>query len=172
MIFDWFQHKQLYYEDVLQKLSKEKIRYILIGGIAVSLHGAVRLTVDMDIILDLSEDNIKNFISAMNELGYSPKVPVNPMDFADPEKRKIWINEKNMKVFSFYHSDKPYDIMDVFVANPISYAELDKEKVIKKLRGMEIPVPSLKHLIELKKLAGRDQDRLDVKTLEEIEKLK
>jgi hypothetical protein len=171
MIFDWFSRKHLYYEEIFRKLYEKKIRYLLVGGVAVSLHGAVRLTADVDIMLSMTEENLKNFFSVMNELGYKPKVPVNPLDFASPENRKAWMNEKGMKVFAFYHPDKPLELVDVFIDNPINFDEMDKEKVLKKLRGMEIPIPSIKHLIQLKKLAGREQDLLDIKKLEELEKL-
>jgi hypothetical protein len=171
MIFGWFQRKQLYYEEILRKLYEKKIRYLLVGGTAIALHGILRLTADVDIMLDMNQENIKKFISAMSSLGYKPKVPVDPLDFADPNKRKTWINEKEMKVFAFYHPDKPLEIIDIFVDNPINFEEMYNNKVIKKVRGIEIYIPSIRSLIELKKLAGRDQDLLDIKKLEELEKL-
>jgi hypothetical protein len=172
MIFDWFQHKHLYYEELFRKLYEKKIRYLVVGGIAVSLHGALRLTADADIMLSMTEENLKAFLAIMNELGYKPKVPVNPVDFADPRNRKKWMDEKGMKVFPFFHPDKPFELIDVFIDNPINFEEMEKNKVVKRLRGMEISIPSIKDLIELKRLAGREQDMLDIKNLEELEKLK
>ena len=98
MIFNWFKSKEFYYEEVFRKLQEGEIRYLVVGGIAVSLYGAVRLTVDADIILELSLENIRRFVSVMEELSYKPKVPVDPMDFADPQKRKQWI-ERDESLF-------------------------------------------------------------------------
>lgn len=140
----------------------------MVGGLAVSLHGAVRFTADIDIILSFDDKNIEKFISLLNKLGYKPRMPVDPMDFANPQKRKKWIDEKNMKVFSFYNPKNPLEIIDVFIDNPIDFNELDKKKTIKKAKDIEIPIASIDDLIELKKLAGRDQDILDIKKLREL----
>ena len=168
MIFNWLKNKELFYEEVFKKLEENHIRYLVVGGIAVALYGAVRLTVDADIILELTVENIEKFVSAISKLGYKPKIPVNPIDFASPEKRKKWIEEKNMKVFSFWHPDRPLEIIDVFVDNPIPFEELESEKVIKKTKGFEIPIPSLRHLLKLKRISGRPEDLRDIELLERI----
>jgi len=168
MIFNWFKSKELFYEDIFRKLQEKDVHYLVVGGIAVSLYGAVRLTVDADLILELRNENIDKFFKAMKELGYLPKVPVDVADFADPKKRRQWIAEKGMRVFPLYHPQRPLEIVDVFVENPIDFQEMDKEKVVKKAQGLEIPLPSLRHLVKLKRLAGRDQDLNDIKTLENL----
>jgi hypothetical protein len=168
MIFNWFNNTPLFYEKILKKLHENKIQYIMAGGLAVSLHGAVRFTADIDIILSFDKENIEKFISLMDKLGYKPKPPVDPKHLADPEIRKKWFNEKNMKVFSFYHPDKPIEIIDVFIDNPIDFNELDRRKTLKKAKDIEIPIASIDDLIELKKLAGRDQDIIDIKNLLKI----
>lgn len=166
-----FDDKNLFYEDILRELYENKIRYILVGGLAVSLHGAVRFTADVDIILSLDNENVKDFISMMNKLGYKPKVPVDPVDFTNPQKRKEWIDNKNMKVFSFYNPEKPIEIVDVFVDNPIDFENMYNRKVVKKAKNIEIPIASIDDLIELKKISGRDQDKLDINKLQELKKL-
>jgi len=88
----------------------------------------VRLTVDLDIMLDLSRENVMKFLSVMEGLGYKPKVPVNAEDFADPETRKGWMEEKNMRVFSFINLEKPAHIIDVFVENPMDFEEAYGQK--------------------------------------------
>lgn len=168
MIFDWFRSKELYYEDIFRKLQERKVHFVVVGGIAVSLYGAVRLTSDADIILEMSPENVRNFVSAIKELGYNPKAPVDPADFADPEKRRQWKKEKGMVVFSFWHPDRPLEIVDVFIDNPIDFRQMDIEKTVKKTRGFEVPIPSLRHLVKLKRISGRDQDLKDVEVLEKL----
>lgn len=168
MIFDWFKSKDLFYEDIFKKLEEKDVKYFVVGGIAVALYGAMRLTADADIILQLTTENIHKFMMAMKELGYVPKVPVNPQDFADPAKRREWIEEKGMKVFAFWHPAKPLELVDVFVNNPIDFNEMEREKIIKKARNIKIPIPSLRHLVQLKKLSGRPEDLRDIELLERI----
>ncbi|MFQ5586429.1 MAG: hypothetical protein ACE5GF_06380, partial [Thermodesulfobacteriota bacterium] len=93
----------MFYEDVFRKLGDRTIKYAVVGGVALVLHGVVRLTADLDLLVELSDENLKNFVSAIGELGYKPKLPVDAEDFIDPSNRKRWREEKGMEVFSFYH---------------------------------------------------------------------
>lgn len=158
----------LFYGEVFKKLKEKNVNYIVVGGIAVALHGAPRFTADADLALELVPENIEKFVSALKELGYEPKVPVNPLELADPQKRADWFKNKSMKVFSFWKPNDPLKLIDVFVNNPIDFSELRKEMVIKKAAGLEVPIPSLKHLIALKKLSGRPQDLRDIELLEQL----
>ena len=158
----------LYYEEVFKILHEKQINYLVVGGIAVALHGVPRFTADADFILELVPENINKFLSAITELGYKPKAPVNLKDFSDPEKRKQWINEKGLTVFSFWKPDDALKLIDVFISNPIPFEIMDKEKTIKKAAGLELPLPSIKHLIELKKISGRPEDLRDIELLERL----
>jgi len=162
----------LFYGDVFKKLKEKNVRYIVVGGIAVALHGAPRFTADADFALELVPDNINSFFSALKELGYTPKIPISPKDFANPKKRASWIKEKGMEVLSFWNTKDSLKLIDVFVANPIKFNDLDKEKIVKKAAGIEIPIPSLKHLINLKKIANRPQDLIDIELLEKLHEKK
>jgi predicted nucleotidyltransferase len=156
------------YEDIFTKLNKRKVNYLVVGGIALVLHGVVRLTADLDLIVKLQSDNLAKFISVMKELGYKPRVPVKAEEFIDPAKREIWIKEKGMRVFSFYHPKKTVALVDVFVDEPIEYRKLEAEQKWIKAGGIKIPVISVKHLIELKEISGRAQDIADIKALREV----
>ena len=160
----------MYYEEVFKKLGEKKIRYAVVGGIALVLHGVVRFTADLDLIVELSADNLAKFIGAMNELGYKPKLPVKAADFADPLTRARWIIEKGMKVFTFYHPERQIRQVDVFVREPLEFADIEKELVWIKARDVVIPVVSLTHLKMLKRIAGRLQDIADIEALEELER--
>ncbi len=160
----------MFYEEVFRKLGERKIRYAVAGGIALVLHGAVRFTADLDLIVELSTDNLTKFITAMNESGYKPRLPVKAEDLADPLARESWIAEKGMKVFTFYHPQRQISQVDVFINEPLKFDEIEKEIVRIKARDVVIPVVSLSHLKMLKRIAGRPQDIADVEALEELEK--
>ncbi|MBI5701669.1 nucleotidyltransferase [Candidatus Saganbacteria bacterium] len=168
-IFEWFQNRRIYYEDILRKLNEKKINYLLVGGLAVSMYKVPpRFTMDIDLIVEFAPENVSKFIKVLLELGYKPKVPVDPSDFADPKKREQWIKEKNMKVFAFTHPDRDYELVDVFVDYPMDYKAMESEKKVINVKGMKIFVPSKKHLIALKKMAGRPEDLVDIKNLEAL----
>jgi hypothetical protein len=76
------------YEEVFRKLHDKNVKYSVAGGVALVLHGVVRLTADIDLIVEMSTENLQKFIAAMNELGYKPKPPVKAEDFMNPLNRK------------------------------------------------------------------------------------
>ncbi|MCA9407649.1 MAG: hypothetical protein H6755_03940 [Candidatus Omnitrophica bacterium] len=92
-----------YYEDVLRTLNKAKVDYVVFGGVAAIIYGVHRSTMDINIMIDLSSHNIEKFFKALLTIGYYPKVPITVDQFKDPQVRKSWIKDKNMKVLSFYN---------------------------------------------------------------------
>ena len=158
----------MYYAETFEALNRKKVKYLVIGGVAVVLHKVMRLTADLDLMIGLQKENVIKFIEALTELGYKPKLPVKAVDFADPLVRGSWIKEKNMKVFSFVHSRQDYKIIDVFVGEPIPFAKAYSRKQVVKAGDLPIDVISLDDLIALKKLSARDQDLADIKMLEEL----
>ena len=161
----------MFYEEVFRKLTDREVKYAVAGGVALVLHGVVRLTADLDLIVELSTENLRKFTRAINELGYKPKSPVSAEDFIDPRNRKAWKEEKGMEVFSFYHPKMLMNLIDVFVNEPIGFNEIESEIVIFKARDIKIPVISKKHLKALKRKANRPQDIADIEALEEIEQM-
>ncbi|MDD5009418.1 MAG: hypothetical protein PHU49_11440 [Syntrophorhabdaceae bacterium] len=159
----------MFYEDVFRGLNKAKIRFAVTGGVAMVLYGGVRLTVDLDLIVCLRADNLEKFIAALDKLGYKPKLPVDGKAFLDPAMRSRWAEEKNMVVFSFHRPDKPMNLIDVFIREPIDFDEIEKELVWFEAADLRIPVISKRHLKQLKSSTHREQDAADIRVLESME---
>jgi hypothetical protein len=159
----------MFYEDVFRKLQESDVRYAVAGGVALVLHGVVRLTADLDLIVDLDRENLKRFIQAMKELGYGPRVPARAEDFEDPAIRAAWKSEKHMEVFSFINQSKPMDLIDVFIDEKIPFESINRDMVRVTAKGITIPVVSISHLKMLKKAAGRPQDIADIEAIESLE---
>jgi hypothetical protein len=157
-----------FYRDVFLALGERKVRYMVVGGVALVLHGAVRLTVDLDLMVALDERNLEKFIAAMTSCGYRPKLPVPASDFVRKEIRERWISTKNMKVFSFFHPRRPFEIVDVFVDEPVPFRRTYARRETVKAGALSIPVVSRGDLIALKKLSARPQDLEDIKMLREL----
>lgn len=158
----------MFFEEIFNNLNENGVDYVVVGGVALVLHGAVRLTADLDLMVDLNEDNLKKFVEVMNKLGYRPKVPVKAESFIDSKTRSKWIKEKNMKVFTFYHPAEAVNLVDVLVDEPLSYEKV-KGDAVKVISGnISIPIVSIKNLIELKRISGRKQDIADIAALEKL----
>lgn len=158
------------YEEIFEALNSNGVDYVVVGGVALVLHGAVRLTADIDLMVHLEEGNLSKFVNVMKELGYRPKVPVKAEDLISAENRARWINEKNMKVFSFFHPGKAVNLVDVFFEEPLDYTAI-RSKAVEIMSGnVSIPIVSIDDLIKLKRISGRPQDIADITALEEIRK--
>jgi predicted nucleotidyltransferase len=152
--------------DIFQKLNEKKLDYVVIGGVALVMHGVVRLTADLDLMVDMEQGNLQKLIDAMAELGYRARIPEPPAALLDPEKRRTWHEEKNMEVFSFYDPAKPLALLDVMIHELIAYPRIKRNAVIMAVGPVRIPVASIDDLIALKKISGRPQDLEDIKALE------
>ncbi len=156
---------------LLDELAGRRIRYVLVGGVAVNLHGVPRLTADLDLVLALDPDNTERFLGLMADLGYRPRVPADPMGLADPSARQRWMKEKGMVVFSFWHPDAPFAAIDVLLAPAVPFEEIWADHVIKPLGTTPVAVASIRHLKALKDVAGRKQDLADIEALNQVERL-
>ena len=163
----------MFYEQVFKKLNKKKVRYLVVGGIAVNLHGFPRVTGDLDIMLDLNDGkSVNGFVEVVKVLGFKPKIPVQVDDFAIPSKRKSWIEEKNMKVFSVYNPSQEIEHIDVLIENLIDFDKAYKTREIVNAGNLKVPVVSIDDLIKLKKISGRKRDEIDIAALKEIKIVK
>ena len=158
------------FEPLFKALNDAGVRYVVVGGLAVVLHGHARLTVDVDLVVDLDEGQALRAIDALVRLGLRPRVPVNPRDFADRSIREAWIRERGMQVFSMFDPSNPMLVVDLFVDHPVPFEELWSRSQELELRDTIVRVASIPDLIRLKRLAGRPQDLADIEQLEAIMK--
>lgn len=156
------------YLPLFKALNDANVQYVVVGGIATILHGYVRATSDIDLVVDLQVEQATKVISVLTKAGYVPKVPVQAIEFADATKREQWINEKGMQVFSMYQPENPLLTIDLFVKQPIPYNELYNHSVTMELDGVTVRVCSIDDLITMKQLAGRPKDLADIEKLTKI----
>lgn len=162
----------MYYDGVIKALNKNKVKYAVAGGVAVVLYGYTRLTLDLDLIVELNEKNLDKFFETLYNLEYRPKVPATKEEFKSKEKRQEWIQKKGMIVFSFFHLKDHLKLIDVFVTEPIRFSDIEKKLQKIKIKDLVVPTVSIEHLKKLKLLASRDKDLMDIRQLEEIQRLR
>lgn len=160
----------MYYFEILEALHKNKVKYLIVGGLAVNLYGVPRVTQDIDLIISTKKPNIMKIIKVLNDLGYIPRLPVNPKDLTDSGKVKDWIENRNLKAFSYYHKKDNYKVIDILLVHPLHFEESFKNKTVKKVEDVEIYLASISDLIRTKEFSGRMQDASDIKMLKKVRK--
>jgi hypothetical protein len=155
-------------ERVFGALEAAGARYLVVGGVAVVLHGHPRFTADLDLVLALDPVNIEAALSALEGIGYRPRAPVPLRAFADPEQRADWERTKGLTVFSLWSADLPGTEVDLFVSDPLPFEPAWERRLRAQVGGLSVNVASLDDLIEMKRRAGRPQDLADVRELEAI----
>ncbi len=160
----------MYYFEILEALYKKKVKYLIVGGLAVNLYGVPRLTQDIDLIISTRKLNVVRINEVLKYLGYTPRLPVNPKDLTDSEKVKDWIENRNLKTFSFYHKEDNYKVIDILLVHPLHFEESFKNKTVKKVKDFEIYLASINDLIKTKGFSGRMQDASDIKMLKKVRK--
>lgn len=159
------------YEDVFRALNERDLQYLVAGGLAVNLHGAPRATQDLDLLLAMTKENLHATIQVLLDQGYQPRLPVDPMDFADPQIRSDWRESRNMNAFTFHHSQHQLRSVDLLFDLARDYESCEETAVVMEAGDLRIPVVSIDDLIALKKEANRGLDRLDVNMLEQLKEL-
>lgn len=160
------------YEHVFRALNGSDARYVTVGGFALLLHGALRTTADLDLMIDLEPGAAAAAIGALSSLGLTPRVPVDPADFADPAVRQTWIDEKGMTVFTMWDPSDARVAVDLFVSHPVEFERAWSDAVVVDLGGTQARVASIATLIEMKTAVGRPTDLADIEILRAIEEKK
>lgn len=152
---------------IFAALNDAQVDYVVVGGLAVILHGYLRATADLDLAIGLAPDNAHRAMQALSAIGLRPRLPVAIEDFADPEKRAQW-TQRNMLVLPLWDPNNPLRSVDVFIGEPIAFDHLLRDAVRKDLDETSVLVASIDHLIEMKEGAGRSRDLEDIEKLRQI----
>lgn len=155
-------------EAIFAALERAQVRYLVVGGVAVVLHGHPRFTADLDLVLALEEANVRAAFGTLAALGYAPRAPVAAEDLADPERRAEWVRTKGITVFSLASAEHPATEVDLFVEEPFPFEQAYLRAVWADLGETRVPIAGIADLVEMKRRAGRPQDLEDVHHLEAI----
>ncbi len=160
----------MFYLEILEGLYEKKIRYLIVGGLSVNLYGVPRLTQDIDIIISTDRENILKIITLLKNHGYVPRLSVNPEDLADFDKMKDWVENRNLKAFSFYHKKDIYKVVDIVLVHPLDFEKSFKNRTVKRVKDIEIYLASIDDVIKTKLFSGRAQDISDIEMLKKARK--
>jgi hypothetical protein len=147
---------------LLEALNKRRVRFVVIGGVAVGAHGYVRGTEDLDLVPDPDPANLQRLTDALDELDSTlPTVEERPFD--PTTDAKVIRRGGNVTTMTRFGG---LDIVQRARGVP-TYSQLAADAVESELFGIPVTVCSLSRLRDMKQTQGREQDRADLANLPE-----
>lgn len=153
------------YLDLLRCFNEHAVRYAIVGGFAVTIHGVPRLTLDLDIAVALEEKNLRLAINCLRKNGFSSRLPADPLRLLDESERRDWVENRNLIAFSFVCDDDPSAIVDFLITDDFVSSGLVERGQIAEFLGNPVVVCSLDDLIRIKERSPREKDLADAENL-------
>jgi hypothetical protein len=155
---------------LLSSLSAGEVQYVLVGGMAVQLHGYMRSTFDIDLVLAMNDENLVRFIEVANRFGLIPSNPVPIDSLRDPKQIEQWHREKGMLAFALREHQIGGGVVDILVRPEVSYEQLKKNAIAGELFSQQVWIACIDDLLTMKRVANRPKDQLDIEALEKIKR--
>lgn len=138
------------FREVVKSLNSRKVRYLVIGGNAVALHGVPRNTFDLDILIEPTLQNARRVLDALRD------IEMWTADLTTPQRML------NIPITGF--NDRiPLDVMTSIPG--VRFATAWKNREHRRYEGVRFAVLGRRDLIRSKRAAGRPQDLADVAAL-------
>ena len=141
---------------------KNNIPYAVVGGYAVCFYGAIRGTLDLDVITQWNLTTLTNIPKALKEIDFVSRNPIDPKDLFFNKLQ--YIDEKNLVAWNFYNTKNPLEQLDIIITLDIKDITVNHLTI----NQHTIPIISLNDLIKMKKQSGRCQDLLDIEALKKL----
>ena len=143
--------------NIIESFNKHEVDYVIIGGYAVILHGFLRATEDIDVMLQMTKENITRFQNALYDV------------YAEKEIEELSFDELGKyPVIRYGTPDNFYIDIISGLGTAFSFEDIDIEKKV--VDNVEVKFASVKSLIEMKKDTYREKDKIDLLFLTEKKK--
>ena len=162
----------MFYLEFFGALEKFGVRYLMVGGVAVNLHGAERMTSDVDLMLALDSENLARFFSAVEPFGLKPVIPATLQQLCDAETLERWVREKHMLAFALRPTQETAPTVDILVKPVVSFEEAYPRRIQVVADGVTMSVAAAEDLIRLKTGTGRQIDEADIRALRRLGELR
>jgi hypothetical protein len=145
--------------EVTEALRKRNLKFAIVGGYALALHGIVRATMDVDLVLCLTLEDYTQAEEALKSIHLQSRLPVRAQDII--KMRQEYIQNRNLIAWSFVDYKDPSRQVDILITKDVR--DLDLEMI--SVSGKKIAVVSLQNLLEMKTESGRPQDLIDIESI-------
>jgi predicted nucleotidyltransferase len=146
--------------ELLERLVKAEIRFVLVGGLAVNAWGYLRATRDVDLVPDPDTPNLERLNVLLTELG--GRVDVDGRLLAPSALATfLKVGDRTQVVTEL----GTVDILQGLPQVP-RFSELDAEATDVEIEGFVVRVCSYEHLVAMKRASERPRDRDDLEALE------
>jgi hypothetical protein len=140
------------FKEFIQSLNDNHVRYLVIGGYAVALHGYPRYTKDMDVWIEMSPDNAAHMVKALEQFGFG-SLDLHAADFLVPDQ--------------IIQLGYPPNRIDLLTTPPgIDFASCYATRVEVVIDETTVNFIDLENLKKSKRAAGRLQDLADLENLQ------
>lgn len=140
------------FKQFIGSLNESDVRYLVIGGYAVALHGHPRYTKDLDVWIGPGAENATKLVTALGEFGFG-SLGLKAEDFLQPDQ--------------IVQLGYPPNRIDLFVSlKGVDFEECYGSRVDVDIDGVSVRFIDLENLRKNKKATGRAQDLADVENLE------
>ncbi len=137
---------------VCKLLNRHRVRYVLVGGVAANLHGSVRATRDVDVLVPKHKGNTERLLRALAELPYGIAAELDP-------------GEVSAKPITIVGDDPRVDILTV--AGNVTFERANRGKLVRRVAGVRVPYLALGDLLRSKR-TGRPGDLADIEALKAV----
>jgi len=151
-------------EAILAALERHDVRYVLIGGLAATLHGSPHLTTDVDITPSTDAKNLARLADALDDLDARLRVENEPGGVAFEHSAEALAGAI---IWNLVTRCGDLDLTLV-PAGTSGFDDLKRDAIEIRIREIHVVVASLADVIRSKEAAGREKDQLTLPTLRRI----
>ncbi len=152
--------------ELIERLFKADVDFVIIGGFAGIVYGCTYVTQDIDVCCDFSAANLLRLQKAITDL--------QPVHRMTPKRPKLELTEENCSQYKNLYLDTDIGQLDCisFIDSVGGYEKVKQNSNLIEVDDMQFRVLNLDALIETKKAMNRPRDKETVLQLEAIKKLK
>jgi hypothetical protein len=139
------------FKEFIALLNEHEVRYLIVGGYAVAVHGHPRYTKDLDVWILTETGNADRLLSALEEFGFG-SLGLTQGDFVTRDQ-----------VIQLGYPPNRIDILTSLEG--VSFEDCYDSRAVVELEGLLVPFISLDDLRKNKRALGRHQDLADLENL-------
>ncbi len=140
------------FKEFIQSLNDNHVRYLVIGGYAVALHGHPRYTKDLDVWIESNAENIDKLLQALDQFGFG-SLGLKLKDFKNPDE-----------VIQLGYPPNRIDLLSGIEG--VDFDQCYQSRVQLVIDNITLNLIDLENLKKNKKATGRTQDLADLESLE------